>query len=115
MLIYIPIHIKLFIFLYYYQLLVILLVTYITADMLILLLETLLSRLCLYCKQEHGRGLMSINFFRMSRIGRILRLLHHGEGIRKLLWTFFKSFQVTFGVSVVRAGVDSPSTGSSYP
>lgn len=37
---------------------------------------------------------MSVNFFRMSRIGRILRLLHHGEGIRTLLWTFFKSFQV---------------------
>jgi len=35
-----------------------------------------------------------VNFFRMSRIGRILRLLHHGEGIRTLLWTFFKSFQV---------------------
>ncbi|XP_060516431.1 muscle calcium channel subunit alpha-1 isoform X4 [Cylas formicarius] len=33
------------------------------------------------------------NFFRLFRVMRLIKLLSRGEGIRTLLWTFFKSFQ----------------------
>ncbi|XP_013148992.1 PREDICTED: muscle calcium channel subunit alpha-1-like [Papilio polytes] len=35
----------------------------------------------------------SINFFRLFRVMRLVKLLSRGEGIRTLLWTFIKSFQ----------------------
>ncbi|XP_039270704.2 voltage-dependent L-type calcium channel subunit alpha-1D-like isoform X2 [Styela clava] len=35
----------------------------------------------------------SINFFRLFRVLRLVKLLSRGEGIRTLLWTFIKSFQ----------------------
>ncbi|KAM3181554.1 hypothetical protein ACTXT7_014137 [Hymenolepis weldensis] len=35
----------------------------------------------------------SINFFRLFRVMRLVKLLSRGEGIRTLLWTFVKSFQ----------------------
>ncbi|KAI1305813.1 Voltage-dependent calcium channel type D subunit alpha-1 [Halotydeus destructor] len=35
----------------------------------------------------------SINFFRLFRVMRLVKLLARGEGIRTLLWTFVKSFQ----------------------
>lgn len=35
----------------------------------------------------------SINFFRLFRVMRLVKLLSKGEGIRTLLWTFIKSFQ----------------------
>eukprot|EP00057_Strongylocentrotus_purpuratus_P015657 XP_011670131.1 PREDICTED: voltage dependent calcium channel L-type isoform X4 [Strongylocentrotus purpuratus] len=35
----------------------------------------------------------SINFFRLFRVMRLIKLLSRGEGIRTLLWTFIKSFQ----------------------
>jgi len=38
---------------------------------------------------------MSISFFRLFRVMRLVKLLSRGEGIRTLLWTFIKSFQVT--------------------
>ena len=38
-------------------------------------------------------GLISINFFRLFRVMRLVKLLSRGEGIRTLLWTFIKSFQ----------------------
>ena len=38
---------------------------------------------------------MSITFFRLFRVMRLVKLLSKGEGIRTLLWTFIKSFQVT--------------------
>ena len=39
----------------------------------------------------------SINFFRLFRVMRLVKLLSKGEGIRTLLWTFIKSFQVRGG------------------
>ncbi|XP_070559615.1 voltage-dependent L-type calcium channel subunit alpha-1D-like isoform X5 [Ptychodera flava] len=36
---------------------------------------------------------ISINFFRLFRVLRLVKLLSRGEGIRTLLWTFIKSFQ----------------------
>ncbi|XP_076801184.1 voltage-dependent L-type calcium channel subunit alpha-1D-like isoform X4 [Clavelina lepadiformis] len=35
----------------------------------------------------------SMNFFRLFRVMRLVKLLSRGEGIRTLLWTFLKSFQ----------------------
>ncbi|CAG0896176.1 unnamed protein product [Darwinula stevensoni] len=40
-----------------------------------------------------GENLFSINFFRLFRVMRLVKLLSRGEGIRTLLWTFIKSFQ----------------------
>ncbi|XP_047735515.1 voltage-dependent calcium channel type D subunit alpha-1 [Hyalella azteca] len=40
-----------------------------------------------------GSNLFSINFFRLFRVMRLVKLLSKGEGIRTLLWTFIKSFQ----------------------
>ena len=37
--------------------------------------------------------MISINFFRLFRVMRLVKLLSRGEGIRTLLWTFIKSFQ----------------------
>ncbi|VDK73840.1 unnamed protein product [Cylicostephanus goldi] len=42
-----------------------------------------------------GSNLISINFFRLFRVMRLVKLLSRGEGIRTLLWTFMKSFQVS--------------------
>ncbi|XP_025410803.1 muscle calcium channel subunit alpha-1 isoform X5 [Sipha flava] len=36
---------------------------------------------------------LSINFFRLFRVMRLVKLLSRGDGIRTLLWTFVKSFQ----------------------
>ncbi|XP_077296961.1 ca[2+]-channel protein alpha[[1]] subunit D [Arctopsyche grandis] len=40
-----------------------------------------------------GSSIISINFFRLFRVMRLVKLLSKGEGIRTLLWTFIKSFQ----------------------
>uniref|UniRef100_H2YSX2 Voltage-dependent L-type calcium channel subunit alpha n=1 Tax=Ciona savignyi TaxID=51511 RepID=H2YSX2_CIOSA len=40
-----------------------------------------------------GDKSFSINFFRLFRVLRLVKLLSRGEGIRTLLWTFIKSFQ----------------------
>ena len=37
---------------------------------------------------------MSISFFRLFRVARLVKLLNKNENIRTLLWTFMKSFQV---------------------
>jgi voltage-dependent calcium channel L type alpha-1D len=42
---------------------------------------------------QPGSGMISINFFRLFRVMRLVKLLSRGEGIRTLLWTFIKSFQ----------------------
>lgn len=42
---------------------------------------------------EPGSTMISINFFRLFRVMRLVKLLSRGEGIRTLLWTFIKSFQ----------------------
>ena len=36
----------------------------------------------------------SIGFLRLFRVARLVKLLNKDEGIRTLLWTFIKSFQV---------------------
>nr|XP_032652258.1 voltage-dependent L-type calcium channel subunit alpha-1C isoform X15 [Chelonoidis abingdonii] len=41
--------------------------------------------------EENSR--ISITFFRLFRVMRLVKLLSRGEGIRTLLWTFIKSFQ----------------------
>ncbi|XP_030377282.1 voltage-dependent calcium channel type D subunit alpha-1 isoform X2 [Scaptodrosophila lebanonensis] len=43
--------------------------------------------------KQAGSNLISINFFRLFRVMRLVKLLSKGEGIRTLLWTFIKSFQ----------------------
>lgn len=42
---------------------------------------------------QQASGLISITFFRLFRVMRLVKLLSRGEGIRTLLWTFIKSFQ----------------------
>ena len=37
--------------------------------------------------------MISVSFFRLFRVMRLVKLLSKGEGIRTLLWTFLKSFQ----------------------
>lgn len=44
--------------------------------------------------QGKSSSIISINFFRLFRVMRLVKLLSRGEGIRTLLWTFIKSFQV---------------------
>jgi len=44
--------------------------------------------------QQDSSTIMKINFFRLFRVMRLVKLLNRGEGIRTLLWTFVKSFQV---------------------
>ncbi|XP_037711486.1 voltage-dependent calcium channel type D subunit alpha-1 isoform X4 [Drosophila subpulchrella] len=48
---------------------------------------------CKATKKSAGSNLISINFFRLFRVMRLVKLLSKGEGIRTLLWTFIKSFQ----------------------
>ncbi|MFH4976850.1 hypothetical protein AB6A40_003559 [Gnathostoma spinigerum] len=47
----------------------------------------------MYGKLSPGSNIISINFFRLFRVMRLVKLLSRGEGIRTLLWTFMKSFQ----------------------
>ncbi|XP_059226806.1 muscle calcium channel subunit alpha-1 isoform X3 [Stomoxys calcitrans] len=44
-------------------------------------------------RNKGGSTMISINFFRLFRVMRLVKLLSKGEGIRTLLWTFIKSFQ----------------------
>lgn len=48
--------------------------------------------LCLQDSDDNSR--VSITFFRLFRVMRLVKLLSRGEGVRTLLWTFIKSFQV---------------------
>ena len=45
------------------------------------------------CLLQPGSKGFSINFFRLFRAMRLVKLLARGEGIRTLLWTFVKSLQ----------------------
>ena len=47
------------------------------------------SKMSKKCEQ-----VMSISFFRLFRVARLVKLLNKNENIRTLLWTFMKSFQV---------------------
>uniref|UniRef100_T1IPE0 Voltage-dependent L-type calcium channel subunit alpha n=1 Tax=Strigamia maritima TaxID=126957 RepID=T1IPE0_STRMM len=42
---------------------------------------------------QKASGMVSVSFFRLFRVMRLVKLLSRGEGIRTLLWTFIKSFQ----------------------
>uniref|UniRef100_A0A8C4V9G6 Voltage-dependent L-type calcium channel subunit alpha n=1 Tax=Falco tinnunculus TaxID=100819 RepID=A0A8C4V9G6_FALTI len=44
-------------------------------------------------KNSEDSARISITFFRLFRVMRLVKLLSRGEGIRTLLWTFIKSFQ----------------------
>lgn len=44
--------------------------------------------------QASENASVSITFFRLFRVMRLVKLLNRSEGIRNLLWTFIKSFQV---------------------
>lgn len=48
--------------------------------------------LCPQDSDDNSR--VSITFFRLFRVMRLVKLLSRGEGVRTLLWTFIKSFQV---------------------
>lgn len=47
-----------------------------------------------FCLQDSENATVSITFFRLFRVMRLVKLLNRSEGIRNLLWTFIKSFQV---------------------
>uniref|UniRef100_A0A8D0H471 Voltage-dependent L-type calcium channel subunit alpha n=1 Tax=Sphenodon punctatus TaxID=8508 RepID=A0A8D0H471_SPHPU len=49
----------------------------------------------LYCLSGgcNDNSRVSITFFRLFRVLRLVKLLSRGEGVRTLLWTFIKSFQ----------------------
>ncbi|VVC34211.1 Hypothetical protein CINCED_3A011574 [Cinara cedri] len=44
-------------------------------------------------QKKKERKIPTINFFRLFRVMRLVKLLSRGDGIRTLLWTFIKSFQ----------------------
>ncbi|MBN3303349.1 CAC1S protein, partial [Amia calva] len=44
-------------------------------------------------KESEENARISITFFRLFRVMRLVKLLSRGEGVRTLLWTFIKSFQ----------------------
>ncbi|KAH0630118.1 hypothetical protein JD844_012766 [Phrynosoma platyrhinos] len=50
---------------------------------------------------------ISITFFRLFRVMRLVKLLSRGEGIRTLLWTFIKSFQVSLKAKMLLSLQDS--------
>ncbi|KTF89618.1 hypothetical protein cypCar_00026084 [Cyprinus carpio] len=49
--------------------------------------------LTLHPQNTEDSARISITFFRLFRVMRLVKLLSRGEGIRTLLWTFIKSFQ----------------------
>lgn len=48
----------------------------------------------LFLQDSDDNSRVSITFFRLFRVMRLVKLLSRGEGVRTLLWTFIKSFQV---------------------
>lgn len=56
-------------------------------------LSHLQTFLCFQSGEDSSR--VSITFFRLFRVMRLVKLLSKGEGIRTLLWTFIKSLQVS--------------------
>lgn len=55
--------------------------------------NTMSSKESLTAGGKQTGSIISINFFRLFRVMRLVKLLARGEGIRTLLWTFIKSFQ----------------------
>ncbi|XP_042197960.1 voltage-dependent L-type calcium channel subunit alpha-1S-like isoform X3 [Callorhinchus milii] len=56
-------------------------------------LEMVLKLCAFKAKESEDSSRISINFFRLFRVMRLVKLLSRGEGVRTLLWTFIKSFQ----------------------
>ena len=56
---------------------------------------------CIFSVLQPGGNMISINFFRLFRVMRLVKLLSKGEGIRTLLWTFIKSFQALPWVAIL--------------
>uniref|UniRef100_A0A671YB64 Voltage-dependent L-type calcium channel subunit alpha n=1 Tax=Sparus aurata TaxID=8175 RepID=A0A671YB64_SPAAU len=54
---------------------------------------TLASSGGLYCLHGCTNMSVSVTFFRLFRVMRLVKLLNRSEGIRNLLWTFIKSLQ----------------------
>uniref|UniRef100_A0A8C7TM30 Voltage-dependent L-type calcium channel subunit alpha n=1 Tax=Oncorhynchus mykiss TaxID=8022 RepID=A0A8C7TM30_ONCMY len=48
---------------------------------------------CLHAIADSENARVSITFFRLFRVMRLVKLLNRSEGIRNLLWTFIKSLQ----------------------
>ena len=44
---------------------------------------------------QQSDQLFAFGFFRLFRALRLVKLLNQGSGIKTLLWTFIKSFQVS--------------------
>ncbi|KAM8994553.1 voltage-dependent L-type calcium channel subunit alpha-1D isoform 17-T17 [Ara ararauna] len=55
--------------------------------------EMVLKLIAFKPKNSEDSARISITFFRLFRVMRLVKLLSRGEGIRTLLWTFIKSFQ----------------------
>uniref|UniRef100_A0A7N4NNM6 Voltage-dependent L-type calcium channel subunit alpha n=1 Tax=Sarcophilus harrisii TaxID=9305 RepID=A0A7N4NNM6_SARHA len=55
--------------------------------------EMILKLIAFKPKNAEENSRISITFFRLFRVMRLVKLLSRGEGIRTLLWTFIKSFQ----------------------
>uniref|UniRef100_A0A6Q2WXI5 Voltage-dependent L-type calcium channel subunit alpha n=1 Tax=Esox lucius TaxID=8010 RepID=A0A6Q2WXI5_ESOLU len=55
--------------------------------------EVNVSRHTCWPLNSEDNARISITFFRLFRVMRLVKLLSRGEGIRTLLWTFIKSFQ----------------------
>ncbi|XP_015671692.1 voltage-dependent L-type calcium channel subunit alpha-1D [Protobothrops mucrosquamatus] len=51
------------------------------------------NHICSPAMNTEDSARISITFFRLFRVMRLVKLLSRGEGIRTLLWTFIKSFQ----------------------
>ncbi|MEE6501693.1 hypothetical protein FKM82_004299 [Ascaphus truei] len=67
-----------------------------TFDSLIVIgsiVDVVLSEADKFVQSSEDSARISITFFRLFRVMRLVKLLSRGEGIRTLLWTFIKSFQ----------------------
>ncbi|CAG5987419.1 unnamed protein product [Menidia menidia] len=58
-----------------------------------LLINAVISLVLPLCEQSSENMSVSITFFRLFRVMRLVKLLNRSEGIRNLLWTFIKSLQ----------------------
>lgn len=58
------------------------------------------SYVCFLLEKSAENMSVSITFFRLFRVMRLVKLLNRSEGIRNLLWTFIKSLQVRMFGSV---------------
>lgn len=63
---------------------------------------------CFWPQGKGESGKVSITFFRLFRVLRLVKLLSKGEGIRTLLWTFVKSLQVSVTLTIQSRWADVP-------